>query len=175
MRLRRNDFKIFDSAVAHHAASRLITIKSSHLYNASSNSQDSDVTQVTLKPWIENLHISAEVLIGFAAELYLKGFIQIHGAPQKRFSGLYELFTALPEDIQRKLYEFAEDLELGESIQLHLQKVADSFAGVRYIHEGFPGKDTLSPKILEVFHRHLLDLVGTRSSSRFTLEGTIEK
>lgn len=175
MRLHRTDLKIFDSAVAHHAASHLLTTKINHFHGIDSALQNFEVDHNNHEPWMENLHISVEVLRGFAAELYLKGFIQIHGAPQKRFYGLYELFTALPEDVQRKLQEFSEDLELGELLEQHLRKVADSFVGVRYIHEGFPGNDTLSPKILEVFHRHLLDVVGTRSANRFTLEGTAEK
>lgn len=175
MRLHRNDLKIFDSAVAHHAASRLLHAKFSAFGPVDSDLQNSESKQAALKPWKENLHLSVEVLIGFAAELYLKGFIQIYGAPQKRIYGLYELFTALPEKVQDKLQEYSDDLELGELIEQHLKKVADSFAGVRYIHEGFPGNDVLSPKILEVFHKHLLESVGGRSAERFTLEGTVEE
>ena len=175
MRLHRNDLKIFDSAVAHHAASRLLTTKSKYFNNIDSKIQNSGPDQIVSKPWTENLHISIEVLIGFSAELYLKGFMQIYGAPQKRIFGLYEIFTALPENIQRKLQDYSDDLELTEPLQQHLKKVVDSFAGVRYIHEGCPGNDVLSPKTLEVFHRHLLELVGTRAADRFTLKDTAEK
>ena len=175
MRLHRNDLKIFDSAVAHHAASRLLRTKFNAFKPIDSDLQNSESKQAALEPWKENLHLSVEVLIGFAAELYLKGFIQIYGAPQKRIYGLYEFFTALPEDVQSKLQAHAEVLELDESIQQHLQKVADSFARVRYIHEGFPGTDVLSHKILKIFHKHLMELVKDRTPGRFSLEGVIDE
>lgn len=175
MRLNRSDLKIFDSAVAHHASSSLLAEKSNNFHETGPNPKNSEGEQVTIRPWMSDIRVSAEVLRGFAAELYLKGFIQIYGAPQKRIYGLYEFFTALPEDVQSKLQAHAEVLELDESIQQHLQKVADSFARVRYIHEGFPGTDLLSHKILKIFHKHLMELVKDRTPGRFSLEGVIDE